>query len=102
MAAPGAAGRQSAAPATQPSGTREWKDFNPGRGTSRTNNPLIQKDEWLLGKIKQREQASADAAVNSGKASPARYNVQASPAEYNVSQEEGEKRLRIRRKKQEN
>ena len=33
----------------------KWEDFNPGRGTSETTNPLIKKDSWLMGKIKQRE-----------------------------------------------
>lgn len=62
------------------------KPFNPGRGTSRTDNPLIKNDSYLMGKINQREQASADAAVAAGKASK---------AEYNVSQDEGTKRLKI-------
>lgn len=68
---------------------------NPGRGTSRTNNPLIKNDSWMMDKLRAREQASADAAISAGKASPARYNVQASPAEYNVSEEEGKRRLMI-------
>lgn len=98
--------RPAAAPSSGQSGNaRTWDQFNPGRGTSRTNNPLIKKDDWLMGRINQREQASADAAVNEGRASRARYNVQASPAEYNVSEEEGKKRLKIaeeeRRKKKE-
>ena len=69
---------------------------NPGRGTSRTNNPLITKDSWMMDKLRAREQASADAAISAGKASPARYGVQASPAEYNVSEEEGRRRLKIK------
>lgn len=58
-------GRQSstrasqAAPRTTTSGTggqgRKWEDFNPGRGTSETTNPLIKKDSWLMGKLQQRE-----------------------------------------------
>lgn len=60
------------------------KQFNPNRGTSRTDNPLIKNDQYLMGKINQREQASADAAVASGKASK---------AEYNVSNNEGNRRL---------
>ena len=84
----------AAAPAPMPKAVvNPPKQFNPGRGTSRTDNPLIKNDSWMMGKINQREQASADAAVASGKASPARYNVQASPAEYNVSQADGERRL---------
>jgi hypothetical protein len=58
-----------------------------------------------MGRINQREQASADKAINEGRASRARYSVQASPAEYNVSEAEGTKRLKIaeeeRRKKKE-
>lgn len=34
---------------------RKWEDFNPNRGTSQTNNPLIQRDAWLLQQIKDRE-----------------------------------------------
>jgi len=96
-----------AAPSSQSSGSTkqasgsgsDWKSFNPGRGTSRTNNPLIKKDEWLMGKLNQREQATADTAINEGKASKARYSVEASPAEYNVSEEEGKNRLKIAEEK---
>jgi hypothetical protein len=71
-----AVGGRTAAPATRQSVTRpsqaqprtssgtagtgrKWEDFNPGRGTSETNNPLIAKDSWLMGKIKQREEGQA-------------------------------------------
>lgn len=51
------------APRTATAGTagqgRKWEDFNPGRGTSETSNPLIKKDSWLMGKIKQREETQA-------------------------------------------
>jgi hypothetical protein len=43
-------------PATGTAGKgQKWEDFNKGRGTSKTNNPLITKDEWLMSKIKGRE-----------------------------------------------
>ena len=105
-AAAAAPSPQSGGSTQQAPGTSaDWKSFNPGRGTSRTNNPLIKKDDWLMGRINQREQASADKAINEGRASRARYSVQASPAEYNVSEAEGTKRLKIaeeeRRKKKE-
>lgn len=58
-----AARPSQAAPRTAAAGTagtgRKWEDFNPGRGTSETNNPLIKKDSWLMGKIKQREDTQA-------------------------------------------
>jgi hypothetical protein len=71
-----AVGGRTAAPATRQSVTRpsqaqprtssgtagtgrKWEDFNKGRGTSETNNPLIAKDSWLMGKIKQREEGQA-------------------------------------------
>jgi hypothetical protein len=69
---------------TSGAGVREWKDFNPGRGTSETTNPLIQKDPWLLNKLKEREGKAGSKAVAEGRASA---------AEYNVSQEEGQRRL---------
>jgi hypothetical protein len=34
---------------------RKWEDFNKGRGTSETNNPLIKNDKWLMSKLKERE-----------------------------------------------
>ena len=37
-------------------GTRRWEDFNKGRGTSETNNPLIKNNAWLMSKIKEREE----------------------------------------------
>ena len=49
---------------------REWKDFNPNRGTSETNNPLIQKDEWLKSKIKSREGASSKPSDRSKNVAP--------------------------------
>jgi hypothetical protein len=52
-----------------------------------------------MGKLNQREQATADTAINEGKASKARYSVEASPAEYNVSEEEGKNRLKIAEEK---
>lgn len=96
----GAPSRQSGPSTAQPTAAQKWSDFNPGRGTSRTNNPLIKNDSWLMGRINQREQASADAAVEAGKASRARYNVKASPAEYNVSEEEGLRRLRAKQEEE--
>lgn len=98
--AAGASSGQSGASTAQPTAAQKWSDFNPGRGTSRTNNPLIKNDSWLMGRINQREQASADAAVEAGKASRARYNVKASPAEYNVSEEEGLRRLRAKQEEE--
>jgi hypothetical protein len=38
---------------------RKWEDFNPGRGTSETNNPLMKNDSWLMSKIKEREDKQA-------------------------------------------
>jgi hypothetical protein len=38
---------------------RKWEDFNTGRGTSETNNPLIKKDPWLMSKLKEREDGQA-------------------------------------------
>jgi hypothetical protein len=35
---------------------RKWEDFNKGRGTSETNNPLIKNSQWLSSKIKEREE----------------------------------------------
>ena len=49
---------------------REWKDFNPNRGTSKTNNPLIKKDDWLSSKIKQREGASSSSEDRSKYVAP--------------------------------
>lgn len=55
--------RPSQAQPTTSTGTtakaRKWEDFNTGRGTSETNNPLIKKDSWLMSKIQQREETQA-------------------------------------------
>lgn len=42
---------------------RSWDEFNPNRGTSQTNNPLIKNDSWMTGRMKDREaaQQSSDA-----------------------------------------
>jgi hypothetical protein len=34
---------------------QQWADFNPNRGTSKTNNPLIKKDDWMMQRMKDRE-----------------------------------------------
>lgn len=34
---------------------QSWADFNPGRGTSKTNNPLIKNDQWMMQRMKDRE-----------------------------------------------
>jgi hypothetical protein len=53
---PAASQRGTAAPSSGQSGaSRTWEQFNPGRGTSNTNNPLIKNDAWLMGRIKNRE-----------------------------------------------
>ena len=49
---------RSAASGTAGTG-RKWEDFNTGRGTSETNNPLIKKDPWLMSKLKEREDGQA-------------------------------------------
>ncbi len=65
-----------------------WEDFNKGRGTSETNNPLITKNSWLSSKIKEREER---AAANVG---PVRDG-----AEYQASRQAAE--ITARRKKKE-
>lgn len=42
---------------------QQWKDFNPGRGTSKTNNPLLKNNEYLMSKIRQREQREQTNAI---------------------------------------
>jgi hypothetical protein len=49
---------------------REWKDFNPNRGTSETNNPLIQKDDWLKSKMKAREGGSSSSGERTKNVAP--------------------------------
>lgn len=62
----GASGGQSERPTRSPapsapasrsggSGSQKWENFNPGRGTSYTNNPLLKNDAYLMSKMKQRE-----------------------------------------------
>lgn len=59
-------------------GVREWKDFNPGRGTSRTNNPLMRD---LIPGIAARE----DAAIKANKSTDVTGAVNAQPTGANIS-----------------
>lgn len=45
----------AAAPSSQSGGSSWSEKFNPGRGTSYTNNPLLRNDPYLMGKMKERE-----------------------------------------------
>lgn len=60
--ASGSGSQRSTAPqATKPAMPgRKWEDFNPGRGTSKSNNPLLDRDSGgmkLRDRMKQREDA---------------------------------------------
>ncbi len=68
--ASGSGSQRSTAPqATKPAMPgRKWEDFNPGRGTSKSNNPLLDRDSGgmkLRDRMKQREaSAQAEKAKN--------------------------------------
>lgn len=52
--APSRASRPQTSSGTAGKG-QQWADFNPNRGTSQTNNPLIKNDSWMMDKMKSRE-----------------------------------------------
>ena len=59
---------QSAKPAMA---GRKWDDFNPGRGTSRTNNPLI--DDTMKARMRQREEQQATSSGSSKSEDKSKY-----------------------------
>lgn len=50
---------------------RKWEDFNPNRGTSRTNNPLI--DDTMKARMRQREEQQATTSGSSNSEDKSKY-----------------------------
>lgn len=69
----GGGSQRSAAPqAAKPAMPgRKWEDFNPGRGTSRTNNPLI--DDTMKARMRQREEQQATTSGSSKSDDKSKY-----------------------------
>lgn len=67
---PASSQRPAAAPPSSQSGgsaAASWREnFNPGRGTSYTNNPLLINDPYLMGKMKERETKLPSGPVSDG------------------------------------
>jgi hypothetical protein len=69
----GGGSQRSAAPqASNPAMPgRKWEDFNPNRGTSRTNNPLI--DDTMKARMRQREEQQAATSGSSKSEDKSKY-----------------------------
>ena len=106
---------QSSGSSSSGSGARTWDQFNPDRGTQFTNNPLIRKDDWLMGKLKERANAQNDQTGQAASKVGSKFSTESNSAteglkidekakaggdaaakEYNKLTEEQKKRLRER------